>query len=191
MAGNYVREQIGRQRDRTGTPGRIFHRPAGSPPVSSRPASSQTIPAPARENPTISVLTAIALHRSQERNTMQRQAAKDPGRSPVLKKLAAQAPAIRSRFGVTRIGIFGSCARGEQTKKSDVDVLADFAPGYANMRNFIGLCDCLEELFRQIREVRFRIANTFSWCTCRREKMDGTGQNRCRICFFHSSVMNP
>ncbi len=68
---------------------------------------------------------------------------------PVIKKLAAKAPAIRSRFGVTRIGIFGSYARGEQTRTSDVDVLVEFASGYATLKNFIGLCDHLEALFKK------------------------------------------
>ena len=70
-------------------------------------------------------------------------------KSPVLKKLEAEAPAIRSQFGVTRIGIFGSFARGEQTRKSDVDVLVDFSEGYATLKNFVGLADRLEALFRR------------------------------------------
>jgi len=70
-------------------------------------------------------------------------------KSIVLKKLEAQAPAIRTQFGVTKIGIFGSFARGEQTRKSDVDVLVDFAQGYATLHNFVGLCDYLEALFRR------------------------------------------
>jgi predicted nucleotidyltransferase len=67
----------------------------------------------------------------------------------VQKKIEAAAPAIRTQFGVTKIGIFGSFARGEQTKNSDVDVLVDFAPGYATLHNFIGLSDYLEALFRR------------------------------------------
>jgi hypothetical protein len=70
-------------------------------------------------------------------------------KSPVIKKLEAAAPAIRSQFGVTRIGIFGSFARGEQTRKSDVDVLVDFAEGYATLKNFVGLADRLEALFNR------------------------------------------
>jgi len=70
-------------------------------------------------------------------------------KSPVIKKLEAEAPAIRSQFGVTRIGIFGSFARGEQTRKSDVDVLVDFAEGYATLKNFVGLADRLESLFKR------------------------------------------
>jgi hypothetical protein len=70
-------------------------------------------------------------------------------KSPVVKKLEAEAPAIRTQFGVKKIGIFGSFARGEQTRKSDVDVLVDFAEGYATLRNFVGLSDYLEALFRR------------------------------------------
>jgi predicted nucleotidyltransferase len=70
-------------------------------------------------------------------------------KSSAIRKLEAAAPAIRSQFGVTRIGIFGSFARGEQTRKSDVDILVDFAEGYTTLRNFIGLADYLETLFRR------------------------------------------
>lgn len=68
-------------------------------------------------------------------------------KSPVIKKLKAAAPDIRSQFGVTRIGIFGSFARGEQTRKSDVDVVVDFAEGYATLKNFVALAERLEALF--------------------------------------------
>jgi len=70
-------------------------------------------------------------------------------KNPLVKKLEAEAPSIRLQFGVKKIGIFGSFARGEQTKKSDVDVLVDFADGYATLRNFVGLADRLEALFRR------------------------------------------
>ena len=70
-------------------------------------------------------------------------------KSIVLKKLDAAAPAIRTQFGVTKIGIFGSYARGEQTRKSDMDVLVDFAQGYATLHNFVGLADYLEALFKR------------------------------------------
>ena len=70
-------------------------------------------------------------------------------KSIVLKKLTVAAPVIRTQFGVTKIGIFGSFARGEQTKKNNVDVLVDFAQGYATLRNFVGLADYLEALFKR------------------------------------------
>jgi len=33
---------------------------------------------------------------------------------------------LRQRHGVRRIGLFGSCARGEATDDSDVDILVEF-----------------------------------------------------------------
>ena len=57
-------------------------------------------------------------------------------KSPLIKRLETAAPAIRTKFGVKRIGIFGSFARGEQTRKSDIDVLIDFLPGQRNVHQF-------------------------------------------------------
>ena len=44
-------------------------------------------------------------------------------------QLEALKPSLRERFGVRSIGMFGSYSRGEQTKKSDVDVLVVFSEG--------------------------------------------------------------
>ena len=38
-------------------------------------------------------------------------------------------PTLKKRFKVETIDIFGSYARGEQTEKSDVDVLATYSEG--------------------------------------------------------------
>jgi len=49
-----------------------------------------------------------------------------------------------SKYGITRIGIFGSVARGEQTENSDIDICIESPP----MGLFVlsGLCIYLEEL---------------------------------------------
>ncbi len=70
-------------------------------------------------------------------------------KNPVVKKLAAAAPALCLRYGVERIGIFGSFARGEQRPGSDIDVLVEFTAGHATLRNFVGLADHLEALFKR------------------------------------------
>lgn len=55
------------------------------------------------------------------------------------------------RYSVRRIGVFGSYARGQQTAKSDIDFLVEFAqPTYDN---FCGLCVFLERLFDRKVEV--------------------------------------
>jgi uncharacterized protein len=41
-------------------------------------------------------------------------------------RLAGLKTELRANFGVTEIGVFGSYVRGEQTKKSDLDILVDY-----------------------------------------------------------------
>ena len=49
------------------------------------------------------------------------------------------------RFGVCRLGLFGSCARGETTPSSDLDFVVEFTEksfdGYMDLKTF------LEDLF--------------------------------------------
>ena len=51
-------------------------------------------------------------------------------------------------FGVQNVGLFGSYVRNEQTEKSDIDLLIDFAPEYENFDNFMAICDYFEKLFK-------------------------------------------
>ena len=50
------------------------------------------------------------------------------------------------RFGVKRIGVFGSYVRGEQRKESDIDILVEFEEGKATLENFLDLKEYLEKL---------------------------------------------
>ncbi|MEO0233311.1 MAG: nucleotidyltransferase domain-containing protein, partial [candidate division WOR-3 bacterium] len=43
------------------------------------------------------------------------------------------------KFGVIEIAIFGSYARGEQRKDSDVDIIVDFKEGYKTFDNYMNL----------------------------------------------------
>jgi len=51
------------------------------------------------------------------------------------------------KFGVIEIAIFGSYARGEQMKDSDVDLIVDFKEGWKTFDNYMDLKFYLEELF--------------------------------------------
>ena len=53
------------------------------------------------------------------------------------------------KFGVKRIGIFGSFIKGRQNKKSDVDLLVEFIRGKKNFKNFIYLAFFLEDLLHR------------------------------------------
>jgi predicted nucleotidyltransferase len=70
-------------------------------------------------------------------------------RSLALKRLEQAVPMIKERYGVKRIGLFGSFARGEQTRKSDVDVLVEFSEGQATLYNIVHLADHLEAMFKR------------------------------------------
>jgi predicted nucleotidyltransferase len=53
---------------------------------------------------------------------------------------------IKEKFKAEVIGIFGSYARGEEKKDSDIDVLVRFGEG-ASLFELVGLGDYLEDLF--------------------------------------------
>ncbi|GAA4317387.1 nucleotidyltransferase family protein [Compostibacter hankyongensis] len=51
------------------------------------------------------------------------------------------------KYGVQRIGLFGSFVRGDDTQESDIDLLVDFNKQQKNLRNLVYLGDFLEGLF--------------------------------------------
>lgn len=53
---------------------------------------------------------------------------------------------LREKYGVRRIGIFGSIVRGEAREDSDVDILVEFEAGKATFDNFLGLVEYLERV---------------------------------------------
>jgi predicted nucleotidyltransferase len=66
-------------------------------------------------------------------------------RQAILDRLNAEAPALRKKYGVKSLAVFGSMARGDDHEGSDVDVLVTFE-GPATFRGFMGLKLDLEEL---------------------------------------------
>lgn len=48
-------------------------------------------------------------------------------REQILQKLARLKPEIMQKYHITKLALFGSVARGEQTLTSDVDLLVDFS----------------------------------------------------------------
>lgn len=66
-------------------------------------------------------------------------------RLPLPVHLAEQIRALGARYGVRRIRVFGSTARGEAGAGSDLDLLVEYASGQSGLA-FVALCDELEEL---------------------------------------------
>jgi uncharacterized protein len=67
-------------------------------------------------------------------------------RDDILSRLLERRREISERFGVERVGLFGSAARDELREDSDVDVLVSFR-GHATFDGYMGLKFYLEELF--------------------------------------------
>jgi uncharacterized protein len=63
----------------------------------------------------------------------------------ILRNLRKNRAFLRDRFGVTRIGVFGSFARGEQDSSSDVDVVVEIEQAKKNIHCFLQLKRFLEK----------------------------------------------
>jgi hypothetical protein len=66
-------------------------------------------------------------------------------RAEVLRLLKEHKPTLSERFGVTRLALFGSTARGGAGPASDVDVLVAF-DGPATSARYFGVQFYLEDL---------------------------------------------
>ena len=62
----------------------------------------------------------------------------------ILGILRRERPRLQKHFGVKRLALFGSYARGDQTEASDVDILVEVDPSIG-MR-FVALADTIESL---------------------------------------------
>ena len=63
----------------------------------------------------------------------------------ILKNILAEREHIR-KYGVKRIGLFGSFIRSEQKETSDVDILVEFEKGTKTFDNYMELKFFLEKL---------------------------------------------
>jgi predicted nucleotidyltransferase len=67
-------------------------------------------------------------------------------------------PDLRREYHVTRIGLFGSFARGDQRRSSDIDLLVEFKSGHKDLFNFIRLKFHLEKLLKRNVDLVMRSA---------------------------------
>jgi predicted nucleotidyltransferase len=71
----------------------------------------------------------------------------------VIEKLRYLKPELEKRYGVTRIGIFGSVARNEAHSESDIDIVVDMAP---DLLKRVSLKAELESLFgKRVDVIRY------------------------------------
>ena len=67
-------------------------------------------------------------------------------RDGVLELLRLHKPALKERFGVSEISLFGSFARDEATEESDIDLVVKFGVK-PTFRSYFGAQIYLEDLF--------------------------------------------
>ncbi|MDZ4845148.1 MAG: nucleotidyltransferase family protein [Chitinophagales bacterium] len=64
----------------------------------------------------------------------------------IVNQIIQRKPDIK-KFGVSKIGLFGSYVRGEQREDSDIDILIEFEKEKTTFDNFMGICFYLNDLF--------------------------------------------
>jgi len=69
-----------------------------------------------------------------------------PDRAEILGKLRSALPSLRARYGVQHLALFGSFARGEPTRRSNLDVLVEFDDRPLTLLQFIALEGELSDL---------------------------------------------
>ena len=68
----------------------------------------------------------------------------------VLNRLTSLKASLMA-VGVSQLGLFGSTVRGENTSKSDIDILIDFNTGQETYLNFMDACNILQDAFGKIK----------------------------------------
>ncbi len=66
------------------------------------------------------------------------------GKKEIISVMQRYKPEIRSRYGVKRMGLFGSHVRGTQKKRSDIDILVAFDRDI-DLFDFLDLREYLED----------------------------------------------
>lgn len=66
-------------------------------------------------------------------------------KNTVIQLLSKSKPLLQERFGVVRLALFGSTARGAASDTSDIDILVGF-DGPATSRRYFGVQFYLEDL---------------------------------------------
>jgi uncharacterized protein len=63
----------------------------------------------------------------------------------ILQKLQEHRPELQRKYPVSRLGVFGSYARGEASANSDIDIAVEMSAPMG--LNFVAMANEIEELF--------------------------------------------
>lgn len=67
----------------------------------------------------------------------------------ILHVLSSNLNSWREKYGVKRIGLFGSYSREEQKDSSDIDVIVEFSDSHLSFDNYMDLKFHLEDTFQK------------------------------------------
>jgi len=68
-------------------------------------------------------------------------------KADILSKLKRSKSEL-NKFGVTRIGLFGSVIRDQSNSESDIDILIDFNSDLETFENYMNTCNYLEKILK-------------------------------------------
>ena len=89
----------------------------------------------------------------------------------ILRILAREKSSLERRYGLQRLAVFGSYARGEQGEESDVDILVDVDPSIG--LGFVLLAEELEKLLgERVEVVSMRAVKPRNWKVIEPELID-------------------
>ncbi len=73
----------------------------------------------------------------------------------IIDPLRAKKQFFHEKFGVTRMGVFGSFTQGKHTSSSDIDIVIEMEKGKKNLHNFLQLKRLLEDEFNRSVDLGF------------------------------------
>jgi len=74
---------------------------------------------------------------------------KTNGRGHILNLLKNDLSHMKNAYGVKKLALFGSSARGSQKRTRDIDILVEFKTGCKTFDNYMDLKFFLEDMFRR------------------------------------------
>ncbi|RME49833.1 MAG: nucleotidyltransferase [Deltaproteobacteria bacterium] len=92
-------------------------------------------------------------------------------RAEIIRLLSEARPELSRRFGVRRLALFGSYARGDQREASDVDIVVEVDPAIG--LKFVDLAEAIEALLGVRADVVSRGAiKARNWPVIEKELID-------------------
>lgn len=79
----------------------------------------------------------------------------DPTIGEIIATLTDKKKYFFEEFGITKIGIFGSFAKKEQNRASDIDIIIDMVKDKKNLHNFLQFKRVLEKEFQRSVDIGF------------------------------------